>query len=101
MAEKMDKELKDLAIDWAEKIYNNIYLALTDPSAGMNPETVRIYNELKDWGWFDLVDIDGDKSHEIILKLLAMPRYKQLLDHKKNPPLSKWQKVMGNRPGSK
>jgi len=93
---KLDQELKDLALDWAEKIYNNMYRALTDPVQGMTPDTVKLYNNLTAWGWFDILDIDDNKAHEILIKLLAMPRYKQLLSNKKNPPLSKWQKVTGH-----
>jgi len=92
---KLDQELKDLAIDWAEKIYNNMYRALTDPVQGMTPDTVKLYNDLRSWGWFDIVNIDDDDAHQILIKLIAMPRYRQLLEHKKNPPISKWQKVAG------
>ena len=91
----LDKEIKDLAVDWAEKVYNSIYRALNDPTQGMPPDIVRIYGDLRSWGWFDIINIDDEKAHEILLKILAMSRYKQLLQNKINPPLSKWERVVG------
>ena len=91
----LDKELKDLALDWAEKIYNSIYRAISDPTQGMTPDTVKTYNDLKEWGWFEIINIDDVQAHEILLKILAMHRYKQLLQNKINPRKSKWETVVG------
>ena len=98
---KLDQELKDLAVDWAEKIYNNMYRAINDPAQGMTPDTTRLYNMLCAWGWFDTINIDDENAHQILITLLAMPRYQQLIDNKKNPPLSKWQRVSGRGLSSK
>jgi len=91
----LDGELKALSLDWAEKIYNSIYRAVSDPTQGMTPDTVKIYSDLKEWGWFEIIDIDDVQAHEILLKILAMHRYKQLLQNKINPRKSKWEKVVG------
>jgi hypothetical protein len=92
---ELDKELKDVAVGWAEKIFNEIYTAISDPTLGMSDEAKRIYAELKAWGFFDKIGLDTAKAHEIIIPIIAMPKYKVLVYNKDHPPKSKWEVVTG------
>lgn len=92
---EIDKELQSIATDWAEKIFNNIYTALNDPTVGMEDEVKKVYNDIKDWGLLDKVDINSSQAHEYYIPIIAMPKYKILLQHKLNPPKSKWEVVTG------
>ena len=91
----LDDELKKLALDWAEKVYNCMYRALSDPTVGMGEETTKIYKEFKDWGLFDLIGIDDVKAHEFYLRVIAIPKYRQLLYERTHPQKSKWEVVTG------
>jgi len=92
---QLDEETKKLAIDWAEKIFNDIERASHDPLAKLEGDSLKVYEELKTWGWFDRMplDVDGDKtvadSHMIYIQMLAMDKYRRIDWAKKHPPKEK------------
>jgi len=91
-------EIKKIADDKAEGIYHRMYMAATDPTQSLNEEDARIYQELKEWGWFEHCPFDDD-SKEVITRLyLSMTKYAKLKwreDHPVREKLSKWEKVTG------
>ena len=104
---ELDQELKNLALDWAEKVYSDIYIALTNPDRSISGNELKIYEELKAWGFFDkftlLGDEDEDKelSHTLLIMILARERYNKLKHDKDHPPpkkMSKWEFVTGKVP---
>ena len=108
---KLDDEMKRMAIDWAEKIFNDIEIASHDPLATLKGDALKVYEELKIWGWFDKMplDVDGDKttnmdSHMIYIQMLAMDKYRRILWAKKHPPKEKpsmWEFVTSATSGMK
>jgi hypothetical protein len=97
-------ELKSIAEDWAEKVYHNICLALEDPSVALEGDDLRIYQELKAWGWFELCPISDDNAEPITRMYLAMNKYGKLkwaADHPPKPKPSKWDIVAGTNKGRK
>jgi len=104
---EFDTELKHLALEWAEKVYTNIYMALTEPTRAIDGIELKYYDEFKAWGFFDkfpLIEEDDEEknlAHELFIMILAMDRYRKLKHDKDNPPpkkLSKWEKVAGRIP---
>jgi len=92
-------------LDWAEKVYTDIYMALTHPERAISGNELRIYEEFKSWGFFDkcpLIDDDnGEFSHTLFISILARERYNKLKYEKDNPPpkkKSKWEVVTGKVP---
>lgn len=102
---ELEQELKNLALDWAEKVYNDIYMALTNPDRSITGNELKIYEELKSWGFFEkfplLGDDDEEISHTLLIMILARERYNKLKYEKDHPPakkLSKWEIVTGRMP---
>jgi len=98
--------LKNLAVDWAEKVINDIEAAINDPEKSLSLETVRIRKELEAWSLFDLMPIDVNKESpsertsnaEIYIQMLAMDKYRQLKwdrDYPTKQKPSKWEIVTG------
>ena len=59
---ELDQELKNLALDWAEKVYTDIYMALTNPEKAISGHELKIYEEFKVWGFFDKCPLDDEDS---------------------------------------
>jgi len=106
---ELDQELKNLALDWAEKVYSDIYIALTNPDRSISGNELKIYEELKAWGFFDKFTLLGDEdededkelSHTLLIMILARERYNKLKHDKDHPPpkkMSKWEFVTGKVP---
>lgn len=103
---ELDQELKNLSLDWAEKVYTDIYMALTNPERSISGNELKIYEEFKSWGFFDkcpLNDEDKDKefSHTLFITILARERYNKLKNEKDHPQprkKSKWEVVTGKVP---
>ena len=96
----LDEELKKLAKDFAEDIFNRIYVASQDVSQKIDGEALIIYQELKDWGWFSEVSIDDPRAHELYTRVIAMTKYRHLKwkkAHRPKPKPSKWEVVTGRR----
>lgn len=94
----LDPQLKDMARDWAEKTLHEICAACNSPSYKIEGDSLKTYEDLKDWGWLDKFQLDQDNSEEILLILLSMQKYAKLKWAKDHPPkkkLSKWEVVMG------
>jgi len=101
---ELDQELKNLALDWAEKVYINIYMALTNPEKSISGNELKIYEEFKAWGFFDKCPLDNEDiefSHTLFITILAREKYNQL-KHEKDYPQprkkSKWEVVTGKVP---
>jgi|TARA_Y100000310_G_scaffold276053_1_gene292943 hypothetical protein len=100
----LDLEIKQIAEDWAEKIYVRICQAASDPAISLEGEELEFYTELKEWGWFDLCPIEDDDREMLTRSHLAIRKYGKLKWAKKHPPkkkLSKWEVVMGKAGGPK
>lgn len=93
----IDKSLQLVAADWAEQIVHNICLSI-NPQYKIEGESLEIYNNLKEWGWFDLHPITDDDKEESTRLLLTMNKYAKLKWAKDHPPKkkpSKWEIVAG------
>ena len=96
--EKKDLEIKPTADDWAEKVYHRFCLAKEDPAVALDGEDLSMYDELKEWGWFDLCPIGDDNAEPITRMFLALRKFAKLKWQRDHPPkekLSKWEKVTG------
>ena len=94
----LDEDMKKLAIEYGEQIFNEIYVSQHDPQKKIEGETLKIYNELEDWGWLNDVPIDDPRANDIYIKMIAMQKYRHLRWRKAHPPkkkLSKWEIVTG------
>ena len=97
----LDKELKVLAEDWAEKVYMDICAAFSDPTLAVDSKEAKEYEVLKEWGWFDKCPIGDDNREEITRLHLAIVKYAKLKWEKDHPPKkkpSKWEVVTGATP---
>lgn len=105
---KFDEELKSLAVDWAEKIINEIESAVHDPEKmeSLSIDAKCIYEELKAWSWFEKMPIDINEENpicdidnaEFYINIVAMDKYRKLKWDKDHPPKlrpSKWEIVTG------
>tara|TARA_Y100000310_G_scaffold345691_1_gene468323 strand:- start:3625 stop:3933 length:309 start_codon:yes stop_codon:yes gene_type:complete len=96
----LDPELKPVAEDWAEKMYTDMARAQSDVSAKLEGEGLRIYNELKEWGWFELHPVGDDATETATRIHLATIKYGKLKWQKDHPPKekkSKWEIVTGHK----
>ena len=94
----LDAELTKIAQGWAEKVLNDIIRAFSGPEYGLEGESLKVYNDLKEWGWLEDHPLENDASEGVLLKLLSQQKYSKLKwdkDHPPEPKLSKWEKVMG------
>jgi len=102
---KLDNELKQLSLDWAEKTINALESAFSDPTVGLDKESKKIFRELQNWGWFSKVPLHtpGDEQEkcpsnaEIYILMLAMEKYRQLKWVRDHPTPSKWERVTGQK----
>ena len=105
---ELDQELKNLALDWAEKVYADIYMAITNPDRSISGQELKLYDEFKAWGFFDKLPLitpnDEDEqelAHSLFIMVLAIDRYRKLKHDKDHPPprkKSKWEVVTGKVP---
>jgi hypothetical protein len=102
---ELDQEIKNLSLDWAERVYNSIYMALTHPDRSISGIELKIYEEFKAWGFFEKFPLTGDEdneaSHQFFIMILARERYNKLKNEKENPSPkkpSKWEVVTGKVP---
>jgi len=92
----IDKSIQKLASDWAEKILHSISLSVNSEYK-IEGEALSIYNNLKEWGWFDLHPLT-DEEEETTRLLLTMNKYAKMKWAKDHPPRekrSKWEMVTG------
>ena len=99
----LDDELKQLSIDWAEKIINVLEKAITDPTVDLDKEAKKVYKQLSAWGWFNKMPLSSPEDEqeecpsnaEVYITMLAMEKYRQLKWDKDHPKPSKWERVTG------
>ena len=94
----MDKDMKKVAEGWAEKVLQDICKASMTPEYGLEGESLKVYRDMKEWGWLDDFPIDKEGSETVLMKLLSQQKYAKLKwqkDHPSKPKPSKWEKVMG------
>ncbi len=96
----LNEEFKKQALKFAEKIYNSIDAASKDPSVVISGEALKIYEDLRDWRWFDGSLVEEEKLHKAIISLIAMQQYKHLRWKKEHPVKkvdkpTKWEIVTG------
>jgi hypothetical protein len=95
---ELDNEIKEQAIAFAKQTIENIKNAHKDPLSKLNEEEVKIYEELKNFGFFDFYPILSGEWDQLYLLIIATGKYKTLKYLKDNPPQpkpSKWEFVMG------
>jgi len=106
---EFDQDLKNLAMEWAEKMYIDIYMAMTNPDRAISGPQLKLYEEFKAWGFFDkfpLIEKDDEEkelAHSLFIMMLAMDKYRKLKQDKDHPPQrkpSKWERVTGKVPKS-
>ena len=93
-------EIKKIAEDKAEGIYHRMCMAAADPTLALNRDEARIYQELKEWGWFDHFPLD-DEGEQITRLYLSMTKYAKLKWREEHPvkdQRTKWEKVTGKAP---
>lgn len=93
----IDKSIQSVASDWAEKIIHNMFLSV-NPEYKLEGEALEIYNNLKEWGWFDLHPLTVDEGEDSTRLLLTMNKYAKIKWAKDHPPRkkpSKWEMVTG------
>ncbi len=98
---ELNKDLKNIALGWAEKIVQDMYAATHDPSYKIDGDTLQLYKELTEWGWFDMCPFKNTKGEEITIIMLAIRKYGKLKWQKGHPPKkkpSKWEIVTGKAP---
>lgn len=86
---------------WASDVFRQISDAMSSPDKKIDGETLRIYEELKDFGWFELHPLKENAASTIYH--LAIVKYGKIKWHKERepknkPPTSKWQKVAQTKP---
>lgn len=98
----MSDDLKKVSVDWAEKVLHDICIAKSDPTVSLEGDAKRVYKQLSEWDWFNLVDIDSEHGEEVTRTMLAIEKYKHLKWHKDHPPKkdkpTKWEIVTGKKP---
>ena len=92
-----DSALRVQAMEHGAQIVNSIIAACGDPSKPLAGESLRVYQDLKDWGWLDDHPIRDEHNQMMYRKMVAMDKYRQLKRQSdpNNKPRSKWEKVMG------
>lgn len=97
-----DSQLRVKAMEHGEKVVSDIVSAFKDPSNPVIGETLKVYQELKEWGWLESCPIQEAANQIMYKKMIAMDKYRQLKwsrDHASSAkPKSKWEKVMGRAP---
>ena len=89
----LNEELKRIAIEYGEKVFNEIYVAMEDPTKKLDGETLKVYEELKDWGLLGTYDLKAPESHELYVTMIAMQKYRHLRWQKAHPPRPKPSKL--------
>lgn len=94
-----DSALRVNAMEYGASIVDSIITAFKDPAQPLTGEALRIYQELKDWGWLDDAPIMEHEHQMMYRKMIAMEKYRQLKWQRDHPPRekpsSKWEVVMG------
>jgi len=91
-----EAQMKVEAIERANKIVEDIINAYSDPAKSVHGESLKFYQELRDWGWFDTYPVSENRP--IYIKTLAMILYKDIKwqkEHSQDISKSKWEYVMG------
>lgn len=94
----MAEDLKKIALEFGEQVYNDIYVSMEDPEKKVTGETLKIYEELKDWGLLSKYPFREASSHEFYVIIIAMQKYRHLKWNKAHPSApkpSKWDIVTG------
>ena len=74
----LNDELKRVAMDYGEKIYNEIFMSLEDPTKKIEGDAIKIYQELLDWGWTGEFPLNHQQAHDVYVRLIAMTKYRKL-----------------------
>ena len=97
----MDKyqEMRLQSLKKAEEMVEAILYASQDPTRQISGETLTVYKEFCDWGWFDEYPLSEIENLSILKRIIAMNHYKQLKFNFEHPPKekprTKWEHVMG------
>mgnify|MGYP005840436245 CR=1 FL=1 len=95
---KTDNELKMMAMDLAKQYVKEIIEAKQDPTLAVTGEVQKIYDEILDWNWLDVLPIENSENTGIYVRMIAMTQYrhmKYLKEHPPKPQRSKWEVVTG------
>lgn len=87
MKPEPELELKRHAIDKAIKIYEEIKNACSKPDKCITGETLSIYKELADWGFFDnysIIDPNNKKLYIMVLSMHLCENYEEKSVEDKN-----------------
>jgi len=82
------------------EILDSILKATSDPSKKITGEALNIYNDFKEWGWFDHFDINDESNRWMYITMISQIMYRHLRWEHENPKtgkqqLSKWERVKG------
>jgi hypothetical protein len=95
----IDTRLKLDAYEKATRIVEDIFVASTDPARSIRGESLKAYEELKIWDWFDNWPIDDANNRNMYIKIVATELYRQMKLASDQPPRgptkTKWEYVMG------
>lgn len=97
----MDKyqEIRLQSLKKAEAMVEVIVNASKDPTRQIGGETLAIYREFCDWGWFDEYPLTEVENLSVLKRIIAMNLYKQSKYNLEHPstekPRTKWERVMG------
>ena len=97
----MDSELRDQALDWAEKVIQDIEKASSSAEYRVEGDSKKALDQLNEWEWLDSFPLDSDQGRKATKTHLAIQKYGKLKWKKENPPkkqASKWEKVVGKMP---
>lgn len=100
-----ESQIRVRAIQKAQQIVDSIIEASTDiiKARALGGEALRIYDELKEWGWFDDYSLNDPQTQFMFRKMIAMNQYRHLKWQAEHPskekPKSKWEIVMGRAGG--
>jgi hypothetical protein len=92
----LDQKLKQISLDYATKMYDNIIRAFHSPLVKLEGEEANIFQYFNDWGFFNDLKIDDKNNKEATIKFLAMHKYK-ILSTVQKPKRSKWEVVTGRQ----
>jgi len=76
--DQVDKDLYNIAIDWAEKIYCNIVMYINNNHHNITLQEKNIAKTLIEMNWFNIFPIDDDSTEIITRQSLTFMKYSEL-----------------------
>lgn len=91
----VDIDLVKQGYDWANSHIAKFIKAKNDPAHPLEGETLDLYREMTDWGWWEHQEVDS-KATRTLLALRKYGKLKWAKDHPpKGPKVTPWERVSG------